>query len=233
MMKRLFPFLFLSIIFSYAAKKEDPTGFDPEEVFTRIYDHRSWSSEETVSGQGSLLKNTVSLRILLPQLVKELEVHSLLDAACGDFNWMKEVVLPDCKYIGVDIVQDMIKQNKMLYEDETHFFHHANIISDFLPQSDLIICKDVLVHLSLQQAMRAIKNMKKSAANYLLATTFPDPSIKKNSEIFTGNWRPLDLQKPPFNFPEPILLIRQEYEDQKGKSKHKCLGLWLFSQLDL
>jgi len=46
-----------------------------------------------------------------------------------------------------------------------------------------------------------LRNIRRSGSAYLLVTTFPDR--KENVDIITGNWRPLNMEKPPFNFPRP------------------------------
>jgi hypothetical protein len=48
----------------------------------------------------------------------------------------------------------------------------------------------------------------------------------RNTDIKTGDWRPLNLEIEPFNFPKPNLLL-SEYR-YKGKMAYtdKSLGLW-------
>jgi hypothetical protein len=47
-------------------------------------------------------------------VLHDLGAQSLLDAGCGDFNWMRTVDLPGIKYIGVDVVSDLIERNRGL-----------------------------------------------------------------------------------------------------------------------
>jgi len=60
-------------------------------VFSQIHRNNLWGEQESVSGNGSSLAATANLRQELPPLLAGLNVTSLLDAPCGDFNWMKEV----------------------------------------------------------------------------------------------------------------------------------------------
>jgi hypothetical protein len=46
----------------------------------------------------------------------KVNAYNIVDLGCGDFYWMKEVDLP-CKYIGLDIVQEVIEENKEMYEN--------------------------------------------------------------------------------------------------------------------
>ena len=50
-----------------------------------------------------------------------------------------------------------------------------------------------------------LENIKKSNVKYFLTTNFLN---RKNDDIRTGEWRPLCLQEPPFNFPKPIKTIQ-------------------------
>ena len=64
-----------------------------QQVFTSVFDRNFWADPEgeTFSGPGSSLKQTATMRSKLPTLFQELGINSILDAACGDLNWMKEL----------------------------------------------------------------------------------------------------------------------------------------------
>ena len=72
--------------------------------------------------------------------------------------------------------------------------------------------------------LSAIRNFHKSGTKYLLTTTFT--GIKENTDIVSGRVRPINLQKPPFNFPMPILLINEHCTEEVGRFADKSLGLW-------
>src|SRR5713101_3224375 len=74
-------------------------------AFTEIYERHLWGCSESVSGVGSTLEGSRSIGNVLPQLLHDLGAQSLIDAGCGDFNWMRTVELPGIKYIGVDVVR--------------------------------------------------------------------------------------------------------------------------------
>jgi hypothetical protein len=191
-------------------------------IFSKIYANGGWS-EETVSGIGSTIQATSIIRHELPLLLKHIGATTMLDAPCGDFNWMREVDLTGIHYTGVDVVAELIVQNQQLFANEAREFQVLDITKDHLPKVDLILCRDCLIHLSLHNAMQAIKNFKASGSSYLLTTTYTD--LAKNSEILTGQWRPINLQAAPFNFPSPIKLIVEL--PLEGRS----LGLWELSGL--
>lgn len=202
-------------------------------VFSEIYYNKGFGGQDSVSGPGSDLTQTSVIRQEIPILIKEINAKSLLDAPCGDFHWMKETKLDIDRYIGGDIVPDLIAQNQQKYSCETMEFIVLDITKtkDDLPQVDIILCRDCLVHLSFKDITSAIRNFKKSKSKYLVTTTFT--GLSKNRDIITGQWRPINLQLPPFNFPEPIKLINEKCTEAGGKYSDKSLGLWKFDDVSL
>lgn len=97
------------------------------------------------------------------------------------------------------------------------------MITDPLPQNDLIIVRDCLVHLSYKDIYNAIKNIKSSGSKYLLTTTFTNHDL--NHDIVTGDWRAINLQKP-FNFSSPLLVINENCTQGSGEYSDKAMALW-------
>ena len=143
---------------------------------------------------------------------------------------MKDTKLDLDKYIGVDIVPEIIANNQQKYSNETRTFINLDIIKDRLPQADIILCRDCLVHLPFKDVFATIKNFKESNSKYLLSTTFPES--RKNRNIDTGLWRPINLQIKPFSFPNPIKLINEKYSEN-GKYTDKSLGLWKLEDISV
>jgi len=199
-----------------------------KDVFTRIRNENSFGSSESASGVGSEIKHTQTLIMELPKLFRRNGIKSILDIPCGDFNWMKKVDLLNIDYIGGDIVDELISENTEKYSSENKRFIPLNIIADVLPKMDLIFVRDCFVHLSNKDILNSITNIKKSGCKYLMTTTFKN-SI--NCDIKTGGWRPLNLQRTPFNFPEPEYILTENYKADDGKYEDKSMGLWLVEKL--
>jgi hypothetical protein len=104
-------------------------------------------------------------------------------------------------------------------------FKTLNLTSDALPECDVILVRDCLVHLSYKDIYAALKNIKSSNCKYLLTTTFTDTK-RTNYDILTGDWRPINLTKKPFNFSEPVLVINEDCTENKNSYKDKSLALW-------
>lgn len=73
--------------------------------------------------------------------------------------------------------------------------------------------------------------MKASKSKYLLTTTFTNR--KRNMNIKTGNWRPLNLEIEPIHFPKPILLISENCTEGNMAYTDKSLGLWELDKLNI
>ena len=204
-------------------------GKSMEEVFTRIYHRNEWRDSKTRSGTASTLLNTQAVRAELPGLLGSLGVRTLLDIPCGDFHWMKEVTLDLDRYIGADIVEELVTSN-MKFMNDIRTFVKMDITCDTLPMVDLVLCRDCLIHFSFVDSFRAIENIKASGSRYLLMTTFTRENAK-NIDIVTGQWRTLNLQQPPFDFPPPISLVHEGFKPGGGRYADRCLGLWRIADL--
>ena len=203
-----------SIIWTYKSTKKD--------IFTNIYRRNLWGNEESVSGAGSTIKAAENLINQLPNLIDKYKIKTLLDAACGDYKWMSTANLNLTKYIGVDIVSEIIEINKQNYGSRSlnKEFYELNIISDKIPQVDLILCRECFVHLNNLDILKALNNIKNSKSKYLLTTTYTN--IVRNIDILAGLYRPINLQKPPFILPEPLMFI----DDNNFNTNHKFMALW-------
>lgn len=192
-----------------------------EKIFTFIYNNNLWFSRESASGRGSTLESAQVLIEELPKLLKKYKVEKMLDAACGDFNWMKEVDL-GVDYIGIDIVKEIVDANSKEYANEARTFKNLNFIEDELPKVDLILCRDVFIHIPNKTILRALENFKSSGAKYLLTTTYN--KINRNFNMFPGGFRKLNLENPPFNLGAPLDVIKEPYD--VFFDREKILGLW-------
>jgi len=195
-------------------------------VFEAILRDNTWGDAESRSGMGSNLLYTETLRAELPPLIEEFGFRSMLDIPCGDFFWMRLLTL-DLTYVGGDIVPRLVERNQSLFGGERRRFAQLDIVCDRLPKVDLVFCRDCLVHLSYEDAFRALSNIKRSGSTYLLTTTYVDR--QSNRDIRTGDWRTLNLRLPPFGLATPLRLI-DERAPQEG-FRDKSLGLWMIADL--
>jgi SAM-dependent methyltransferase len=200
-----------------------------EERFARIYQTNLWFDPESRSGTGSSLDSTAVLRASLPPLLRGLNVRRLLDVPCGDFNWLRHVDLSGIEYIGGDIVESIIEENRERYGSPERSFVKVDVTRGPLPSADTILCRDCLVHLSFANISSAFRTMKGSGAEYLLTTTFLDRQV--NKDVVDGDWRPLNLEQSPFVLPAPHSVIIEECDEEGGAYADKALGVWRVADL--
>jgi SAM-dependent methyltransferase len=196
-------------------------------TFGEIYRNNLWKCDESVSGAGSTLAFSAAIRQQLPGILAELGAESLLDAGCGDFNWLSTVDLRRVHYLGIDVVEELIRRNIELYASAERIFMVADITRDRLPAADAVLCRHCLIHLSNRQIKLALRNLAASGAKYLLATT--SPSLTSNKDIWPGSFRPVNLSIAPFNLPQPERLLI----DLRLDAESPELGLWRFAELNL
>jgi len=207
------------------SQKAHPDGKRASLDFDGIYQRNGFEGTESRSGGGSTLEQTRVISREIPLLLKELGVKHFLDVPCGDLNWMRYVELGDVKYTGGDIVQTIVDKNTAEYGDEKRSFQRINIITGPLPVADMIFCRDCLVHLSFADGLSALEQFRNSGAKWLLTTTFTDRA--SNSDLYEGDiWRPLNLEKAPYNLPKAERYINEACTEGGGLFGDKCLALW-------
>ncbi len=132
-------------------------------------------------------------------------------------------------YRGADIVEPLVAQNRAKFGAPGRSFEALDLLSGALPQVDLVVCRDALVHFSFDDCRRALATIVASGSTYLLTTTFPrHPS---NRDIPTGHWRTLSLETPPFGFPPPLETIEEGCTEAGGAYRDKSLALWRVADL--
>ncbi len=173
-----------------------------EQAFTDNYLSGEWGRNqdgEGFSGSGSTLENTKLYRQLLKDFLKALNIRTVVDVGCGDWTFSQHVDWNGIHYVGYDVVKYVIEKNNRKFGSPTIQFFHGNAINEELQPADLLICKDVLQHLSNPDIVDFIPQIKKF--KYCLITNDVDPEnlSSKNHSIHRGAYRTIDLLQPPFN----------------------------------
>ena len=195
-----------------------------KDIFTSYYKRNTWKGSESASDPGSDYEQT---KFLVPELnimLKYLNIKSMLDLPCGDFNWMKNVDLSKISYHGADIVDEMIKKNNTKYGSENISFSVIDLVNDKLPKVDLVMVRDCLVHLPTEDVIKAIKNIQSSGSKYLLTTNFTWNHQNNNKDISVGEWRRLNLVQSPYNFKYPDRIIVEG--NIQSNDRDKTMSLW-------
>lgn len=209
-------------------RRHVPGAWLRRDRFGRHYATNYWKSDESRSGRGSSLPQTAAIRDELPLLCRRLGVASLLDAPCGDLHWMGLIDLPGVRYRGLDIVPALIADNRARLAGSGREFQVLDVVARVPPRADLILCRDLLVHLPFRDVLQTLGNFRRSGSTWLLTTTFT--AREANTEL-AGDWRPLNLLLPPFSLPPPSVLLNESCTEEGGRYADKSLGLWRVADL--
>lgn len=203
---------------------------DPKAVFSEIYADNLWNDAESRSGPGSTMAYTAGIRVALERIVRDRSINVFLDAPCGDFHWMRAVLLPEtARYIGGDIVPALVDDLRKRYGDTRHAFQVLDITRGPLPDADIWMCRDCFFHLSYADIARALVNFATANIPLLLLTShIPPPDGRyTNHDIVTGDARPIDVCADPFGFPQPV----ERFEDWIAPYSPREMGLWTREQV--
>jgi hypothetical protein len=210
-----------------------------EKKFSYIYKSKYWQNIEngSVSGGGS---NEVSTNIIkdgLKKFIVNNNIQSIVDIPCGDWKWMSKINLDNVNYIGCDVVEDLIESNISMYKKNNIDFSVKNLVRDKLPNADLIIIRDLLVHLDDSDIILCLENIKKSNYRYVGITNYPQ--LENNNKRLFGDylrlgdkWRAINLSKTPYNLPNPT----HNLSDKNNLSeidKNKYISIWNYSDFDI
>lgn len=174
-------------------------GSDTKAVFEAIYERRVWGGG---SGAGSHPKHTCLYAAYVQHLLERLPVRSILDVGCGDWQLTRHLDFGGRTYLGMDVVSSVVERNNAEFGSATVRFEQTDATAlAALPEHDLLLCKDVLQHLSNRQVSAFLKLLRPEAA--VLITNDYHPA---NDDCVIGSTRPLDITGPPFGLEaRPVL----------------------------
>ena len=56
-------------------------------------------------------------------------------------------------------------------------------------------------------------------------------NVDKNIDIYSADWRPINLEKDPFNFPKPLITYTEKCNEMDGIYTDKSLCIWEINRL--
>jgi hypothetical protein len=203
-----------------------------ESIFSKIYRDHVWGTgglDSPLSGQGSLPHVAKPYVDFVERIIERYAISSVLDVGHGDWKMWQDYKFENTNYLGIDVAESISESNMVKFgNDRRRFMQVAP--SDPLPKADLLLCKDVLQHLSnididnllsqiskfkyvilcndvnidrsLIGKLRLICQPKKRIYNLLnLKYPFYLVTIPRNNlDISTGEYRGLDLESSNFMY---------------------------------
>jgi SAM-dependent methyltransferase len=175
---------------------------------------------ETMDGPGATVESTAKLREWLAGILAKYKIGSMLDVACGDWNWMRLVDLTGVAYTGWDVDEGRIERCVLRIGAQEFTglptslsFHAVNMLTvEAVPRVDLILCRHALQHLPVNDLIEFVfAKFALSESSYLLVTTFPgaDNAFEWDPHGTDHAWRgyferPYDLTAAPFFLGPPV-----------------------------
>jgi hypothetical protein len=193
-------------------------------TFTAFYEQNLWEGQ-TRSGEGSTTEAAANIIREVPLLLGDLGVKSMLDIPCGDFNWMSQIDLGAVDYTGADIVVALVALNQARFGQSGRRFVNLDILAGPLPCVDLILCRDLFLHLPIPMIFSALETIVASGSRWLLTSHYSWRGIQINydiAEIFVGGRR-VNLEEAPFHFPPPLKTIVEGEKLEICADKSLCL----------
>nr|WP_299072939.1 class I SAM-dependent methyltransferase [uncultured Allomuricauda sp.] len=200
-------------LFSKESKTTEGRAIDEltrstKKVMSDIYEKKRWGGRQKdfYSGSGSHSRKVVQPYIkTISSFLKDYEDGLIVcDLGCGDFNVGKNLVPYSKRYMGIDIVDDLIERNKKLFVSEKLEFHCLNIVTDNLPKGDCILVRQVFQHLSNEEIKKVVKKIQ-TFKHIIVTEHIPKGEFVANAEKSTGagirlsNNSGVVLTEPPFN----------------------------------
>jgi hypothetical protein len=186
-------------------------------VFNSIYKSNHWNKnqkfdlDQSYSGPGSAANSiqTNNLILELQKFFRENDIKNILDAPCGDCAWIKRIFQTDIKYTGIDVVEDLISQNKLTFSSNSNTEFYCKDLTEYndFDNFDFILMRDFFIHMTISQIKKILNNLKKSNCRYFAFNNYE--SVNLNKEISTGQHRKINLIKDPFNLDFPFYKIQE------------------------
>lgn len=136
-----------------------------------------------------------------PQLVNKLnwiknnikDIKSICEIGCGDFNLgSKLCCIFNAQYLGFDISQFIVDRNNFLYQQYFKLMDH-----DKVPKSDLLVCVDVLFHITDEQEYeRMLNTLKNKWTKYLVMTAYERDDNETASHVKIKKFNYKDFGEP-------------------------------------
>jgi hypothetical protein len=103
-------------------------------------------------------------------------------------------------------------------------FRVLNMAADIMPQADLVISRDTLVHISNTNIKRFLRSCYDSGCKYLLTTNFPEVTNQELGGII--GWRTINFDQDPWNFSAVETVIEKSHSNPE-----KCVTLYDFNDI--
>jgi hypothetical protein len=186
-----------------------------EQCFTNVYENNLWGNNIIAgyngsSGDGSDIEyNKDSYVPFLKMFITNNNIKNIVDLGCGDFRCGKLIYDDlDVLYTGYDAYQKVIDFNSTQFPLSKYSFKHLDFYGDKhnIINGELCVLKDVIQHWSLDNIYRFLDYLIESKKfKYILICNCCNQT-QDDTDIQTGNWRPLSCEYLPLKKYNPTKL---------------------------
>jgi hypothetical protein len=206
-----------------------PLDADRRGVFGDIYKAGLWRLDISLSGAGSDRKVAAPYVQYVLDTVAKNDISSVLDIGHGDWEMWPPHSFEGIDYTGVDVAGGLSEQVAARYATPSRKFRSLDAVQDPLPQADLVLLKEVLQHLSNDEIEAVLRKLTRyrmviicsdikhpswrwwalrDGSQALLGGRFRAFASRfkgavrasdENADIDAGGYRPLNLEKAPWD----------------------------------
>lgn len=163
-----------------------------QKAFDDIYTQSTWGYK---SGPGSDPANAQTWIDTVNTLLTREDIVKVFDIGCGDWRLGEQYNLDGKFYIGMDVSAFIVNDIQQHAKDNVSFIQGDAEVVEF-PESDLILIKDVLQHLSLASIKIIMDKILTSCKYALICNDIGD----SNTDIANGGYRRINLEVEPFDY---------------------------------
>jgi SAM-dependent methyltransferase len=178
------------------------------EVFESVYNQSLWGGEQGkfYSGPGSDGNAACIYAQGIGAFIAERNISSVVDLGCGDFRVASQFLNDEISYVGIDIVESLVRENVAKYRSDKVAFACLDLIKDQLPEGELCLIREVFQHLSNGEILEVMPKLRQF--RYVVYTDHQPGTAARcipNRDISHGMdtriWldSALFLDQPPFN----------------------------------
>lgn len=187
-------------------------------IFRKIYKRTLWGFDgirHHCSGVGSRgIPAAVYVDAIVP-IIHELwakfgDQTAIVDLGCGDFRIGKAMLrrLPPLRYIGCDIVPNLVSENMRLHSAANTIFCCLDIVTDRIPFGHIYLIRQVFQHLPNSDISLVLRKLQGHERVYVTEShpvilegpANPDKPIGADVRFSwaSGRGRGVELDQPPF-----------------------------------
>ena len=199
-------------------------------LFDSIYETSLWKDNMfgldcPLSGCGSSHGASVLAREALLEVVATFGVKSIAEVGCGDHAWLQGAPLEDLgvAYTGSDISAVVVASNRLRFPHRR--FEVADGVTSPPPAGELVVFRQVLMHLSEADNMAVLRQVEASArhgarggSRYLLASIHLNGALDAGHLLLVGGTK--RYLEPPYCLQAPLRMYRDDFvlDGEEGAS---------------